>query len=161
MTRPAKIWDAFAAAPHRVMFFGGALQALAVMLWWLTELVTRYGLVGHPVDWPVAPVASHAYLMIYGLFPFFMFGFLMTVFPRWMSGREVPAQLYIPAFLLLMLGAACFYAGLLSNTTVLAIAAMISLAGWLIALYALLRVLLDTTSSNKKHPIAVFIALGA
>jgi uncharacterized protein involved in response to NO len=31
----------------------------------------------------------------------------------------------------------------------------------LIALYALLRVLLDTTSSNKKHPIAVFIALGA
>src|SRR5512142_3157595 len=105
MTRPAKIWDAFAAAPHRVMFFGGALQALAVMLWWLTELVTRYGLVGHPVDWPVAPVAAHAWLMIYGLFPFFMFGFLMTVFPRWMNGHELPPQRYVPAFLLLMLGA--------------------------------------------------------
>ena len=83
---PTKLWNSFTAAPHRVMFFGGALQAIAVMLWWLCELVTRFGIVGHPASWPIVPSAAHAYLMIYGLFPFFMFGFLMTVFPRWMNG---------------------------------------------------------------------------
>ncbi|HEX5338280.1 MAG TPA: NnrS family protein [Gallionella sp.] len=159
MTRPAKIWDAFAAAPHRVMFFGGALQALAVMLWWLTELVTRYGLVGHPVDWPVMPVAAHAYLMIYGLFPFFMFGFLMTTFPRWMNDNEIPAERYVPAFMLLMLGAVGFYVGLFVGHTVLVVAVVSTLAGWAVALYALLRVLLDAAHPDKQHPQVIFIAL--
>ena len=143
------------------MFFGGALQVLAVMLWWLFELVTRYGVAGNPVSWAIAPSAAHAYLMIYGLLPFFMFGFLMTVFPRWMNGREIPAQHFVPAFLLLMLGAAGFYAGLLTNSTVLAIATTSTLAGWGMALYALLRVLLDTTHHDKQHPAAIFIALSA
>ena len=117
-----KFWNSFTAAPHRVMFFGGALQALAVMLWWLVELASRYGIIGHPMTWPIMPSAAHAYLMIYCLFPFFMFGFLMTVFPRWMGGPELPPRHYVPAFLLLMLGAAGFYAGLSSNSTVLMLA---------------------------------------
>ena len=141
------------------MFFGGALQALAVMLWWLFELVTRYGIAGHPIAWTIAPSAAHAYLMIYGLLPFFMFGFLMTVFPRWMNGREIPAQYYVPAFLLIMLGAAGFYAGLSSNNTMLVIATTSTLAGWGTVLYALLRVLLDTQHPDKQHPKIIFIAL--
>ena len=36
-------WNNFTTAPHRVMFFGGALQTIAVMVWWLIELATRYG----------------------------------------------------------------------------------------------------------------------
>jgi uncharacterized protein involved in response to NO len=141
------------------MFFGGALQSIAVMVWWLVELVTRYGIVGHPMTWAIAPSAAHAYLMIYGLFPFFMFGFLMTVFPRWMNGQEIPARYYVPAFILMMLGAAGFYVGLLSNDTVLFISAASTLAGWGIAAYALLRVLLDTQHPDKQHPKAIFLAL--
>src|SRR5665811_2215723 len=91
----AKRWNNFTAAPHRVMFFGGALQTIAVMVWWLIELATRYGLAGHPLVWSIAPGAAHAYLMIYALFPFFMFGFLMTTYPRWMNGKEIPAQRYV------------------------------------------------------------------
>ena len=141
---PARLWNNFTAAPHRVMFFGGALQAVAVMLWWFYELVTRFGIAGQPVSWTIIPVAAHAYLMIYGLFPFFMSGFLMTVFPRWMGGSEIPARHFVPAFVFLMPGAAVFYAGLFINTGILAIAVASSLAGWGIVLYALLRVLLDT-----------------
>ncbi len=156
---PTKLWNSFTAAPHRVMFFSGALQAIAVMLWWIYELVTRFGIVGHPASWTIAPSAAHAYLMIYGLFPFFMFGFLMTVFPRWMNGREIPARHFVPAFLLLLLGAAGYYAGLLSNNIVLVIATVSTLAGWGTALYALLRVLLDTQHPDKRHPKIIFIAL--
>ena len=156
---PIKLWNSFTAAPHRVMFFGGALQSVAVMLWWCYELVTRAGIVGQPAAWSIVPVAAHAYLMIYGLFPFFMFGFLMTVFPRWMSGEEIPARRFVPAFLFLMLGAVGFYAGLLINSSVLAIAVEIALVGWGAALYALLRVLLDTKPSDKRHPTIIFVAL--
>ncbi|MBU1426217.1 MAG: NnrS family protein [Gammaproteobacteria bacterium] len=157
---PFKTWNRFTAAPHRVMFFGGALQAVAVMLWWIYELVTRFGIAGQPATWTVIPVAAHAYLMIYGLFSFFMFGFLMTVFPRWMNGKEIPAQRFVPAFLLLMLGAAGFYAGLFGNHAVLVGAVGSTLAGWGWAIYALLRVLLDTTHPDKRHPKVIFIALG-
>lgn len=158
MKTPVKLWHRFIAAPHRVMFFGGALQTLAVMLWWLIELVTRYGIVGPAIAWPIAPVAVHGYLMIYGLFPFFMFGFLMTTFPRWMNGTEIPQQRYVPAFMLLMLGAVGFYAGLSGSHTILVLATVSTLAGWSVALYALLRVLLDT-HQHKRHPVMIFIAL--
>lgn len=159
MMIPAKLWTSFTAAPHRVMFFGGALQTLATMLWWLAELVTRYGVVGHPISWPVMPSAAHAYLMIYGLFPFFMFGFLMTTFPRWMNGREIPPQRYVPAFMLLMLGIVGFYVGLLVDHSILVVALVSMLGGWGLALYALLRVLLATQRQDKQHPTIIFLAL--
>lgn len=152
-------WHTFTAAPHRVMFMGGALQSIAVMLWLLLEMATRYGVAGHPVDWPVVPGAVHSYLMIYGLFPFFIFGFLMTTYPRWMNGKEIPARRYVPAFVLLMLGAAGFYAGLLTGRNVLFVAVLATLAGWGVALYALLRVLLDAQHQDKRHPQIIFIAL--
>ena len=141
------------------MFFGGALQTLAVMLWWLIELVTRYGIAGHPIVWAIVPVAAHAYLMIYGMLPIFIFGFLMTTFPRWMNGKGIPVRRYVPAFMLLMLGIIGFYIGLLTGRFMLLIALASTLVGWGIALYALLRVLLDTTHSNKQHPKIIFLAL--
>jgi uncharacterized protein involved in response to NO len=155
----AKLWHSFTATPHRVMFFGGALQTLAVMLWWIFEMVTRYGISGQPIAWPVAPAAAHGYLMIYGLFPLFMFGFLMTTFPRWMNGKEIPPWHYVSAFMLLMLGSAGFYVGLLLDHSILAVSLVSTLAGWGVALYALLRVLLGTQHPNKQHPKIIFIAL--
>ena len=153
-------WHTFTAAPHRVMFLGGALQSVAAMLWLLLEMATRYGLIGQPVDWPVAPGAAHGYLMIYGLFPFFIFGFLMTTYPRWMNGKEVPARRYVPAFVLLLLGSVGFYAGLLAGINVLIAAVLVMLAGWGVALYALLRVMLEAQHPDKRHPKIIFLALG-
>ena len=140
------------------MFFGGAVQAIATMLWWLTDLTMRYGL-SQPVEWTISPNAAHAYLMIYGMFPFFIFGFLMTVFPRWMAGKEIPARRYVPAFVLLMLGSVSFYPGLLTSKAVLAVSILLTMGGWAIACYALLHVLLNTDPQNKRHPIVAITAL--
>ena len=152
-------WRTFTAAPHRVMFFGGALQSIAAMLWLLMEMTTRYGVIGYSMDWHVIPSAAHGYLMIYGLFPFFIFGFLMTTYPRWMNGKEIPARRYVPTFVLLMLGTVSFYAGLLAGRSLMLVAVFVTLAGWGAALYALLRVLLDTQHPDKRHPQIIFIAL--
>ena len=158
---PLSRWQIFTAAPHRVMFFGGALNVVTAMLWWLFDLATRYGMAGHAIGWPVASNAAHAYLLVYGLFPFFMFGFLLTTFPRWMAGKEIHARRYVPAFVLLMLGSVFFYIGLLSNKMVLALSVMLTLSGWASACHALLRVLLDTSHRDKRHPTVALITLAA
>lgn len=159
MGKVTKIWHSFTAAPHRVMFFGGAVQSIAVMAWWLYELLARNGLVSPAPAWAIPSTAAHAYLMIYGLLPFFMFGFLMTTFPRWMNDHEIPARRFMPAFLLMLLGALLFYAGLWLGEGLLQVAVSFTLLGWGFALYALLRVLIDTRPSDKRHTIVLWLAL--
>jgi uncharacterized protein involved in response to NO len=160
MTSPGKIWNNFTAAPHRVMFFGGALQIIAVMLWWLLDMVTRHGVAGHPLTWSIMPGAAHIYLMVFGLFPSFIFGFVMTTFPRWMGGKEIPAQQYVTAFMLLLLGNIIFYVGLATHHSILLLAVASTLAGWAVGIYALLRVVLDTPASDKTNPIVILLTLG-
>jgi len=155
----SKRWQIFTAAPHRVMFFGGALQAVAAMVWLLTELGSRHVLSSQVIAWKIAPGLAHPWLMIYGLFPMFMFGFLMTTYPRWMKGGEIAPRQYVPAFALLMLGLAGFYAGLLFSHAVLIVSVICTLSGWGLAQYALLRVLIDTPRQDKRHPQIIFIAL--
>lgn len=149
----------FTAAPHRVMFFAGALQTIFAMLWWLFELTTRYVFPAQMVAWPLFPTAIHSWLLLYGMLPFFFFGFLMTTFPRWMNGEEIPASRYVPAFVLMLLGALAFYAGLFFGRALIVTATLSMLAGWAVALYALLRALLDTPHPDKRHPLMLFVAL--
>ncbi len=153
------IWKNFTAAPHRVMFFSGALQIVAVMVWWLIDMVTRYGVAGRAISWSIMPNAAHIYLMVFGLFPSFIFGFVMTTFPRWMNGKEIVAQRYVTAFVLLFSGNVIFYIGLVTQQSVLLLAVASTLAGWAVAVYALLRVVLETPPSDKRNPVVILLAL--
>lgn len=154
-----KTWKNFTAAPHRVMFLSGALQTVAVMLWWFVDMAMRYGVAGHPVTWSILPSAAHIYLMVFGVFPSFIFGFIMTTFPRWMSGKEISVARYVTAFVLLLLGNVLFYIGLATQQNILLFAVASTLAGWAVAVYALLRVVLDTPPSDKTNPIVILLAL--
>lgn len=159
MTALGNTWINFTAAPHRVMFFGGALQIVAVMVWWLADMAGRYGVVGKVMEWTILPYAAHVYLMLYGLFISFIFGFVMTTFPRWMGGREIKPRRYVSAFALLLLGNVLFYVGLLTHIIVLQAALLVTLAGWATGVYALLRVVLDTPPSDKTNPIVILQSL--
>ena len=132
-------WQAFTAAPHRMLFFLGVCQAVLVMIWWTVELFGRLGLWRLPPT-VLPPAVVHQYLMLYGLFPFFVFGFLFTVYPRWMSAPVVPPARYVPVFLLLAGGVGLFYPGLFTSLAVLALAVGLMFAGWVMALYSLVRV---------------------
>lgn len=116
------LWKILGAAPHRPLFLVGAAQLVLTMLWWIVELAGRADIV------PVAPASStllstwtHGFLMLYGLFTFFICGFLFTVFPRWMAGQPVPAPRFVAVAVLLTAGLALFYAGLLLDRRVLAL----------------------------------------
>jgi len=139
-SRFAHFWSVFTAAPHRLLFFCGAVQIIGTPGWWLPELAAR--VTGNA--WLPAPVLPavwvHAFLMIYGVFPFFIFGFLFTVYPRWMAGPVIPRRAYVPVFALLCGGFLIFYPGLYLHRLVVALAILVFAAGWAGALWSLLSV---------------------
>ena len=107
-------------APHRLMFFIGASNLLLAMLWWAAWLVsTRWQL--FPLNQP-SPYAGwlHGFVMQYQMLPSFMFGFLLTTFPRWMGLPDIPRWRYLPigigmfgGQLATLLGAIGFEAGMM------------------------------------------------
>ena len=142
-----------------MMFFAGAVQTVLVMLLWLAELLGRTGL-SPPLPLVMASTWVHTFLMLYGLFPFFIFGFLLTVYPRWMGGPVVPAPRYITAFALLAAGMILFYAGLFVSRMVLAVALALQLAGWAVTLHALFTVF-RLASKHGSHERMLNLALAA
>ncbi|MBK8286922.1 MAG: NnrS family protein [Ahniella sp.] len=126
-----------AAAPHRLMFFIGACNVLAAMTWWAFWLA---GVSVAPLAVP-GPML-HAWLMQYLVLPAFMFGFLLTVFPRWLGLGAAQGWHYVPVGLglvsaqALTLVAAWSGSGLALwlgwiNTLAAWLTGLVILAGWL------------------------------
>lgn len=140
-------------APHRGMFLAGATQALLAMLWWAYDLGGRHaGLYAAP-SWPLPAPWLHAVLMSYGLFTFFIFGFVMTAGPRWQAAPPVGPASYLSAFVLMAAGWLGFYAALWLPALLLPSFAVV-LAGWCAGLPALWRVMC-TPSNEQTHILAV------
>jgi len=75
------------------------------------------------------------------------------------GGKEIPLQQYVTAFVLLLLGNVLFYIGLATQHSLLSLAVISTLAGWAVAVYALLRVVLDTPPSDKLNPVVILLTL--
>lgn len=126
------------AAPHRAMFFVGAVALLANMIWWTWSLVAAWR--GLPFARQAMPSAwAHGFLMQYATLAPFVLGFLLTVFPRWLSLQEVPRRVYATVFVLMFGGGALVLAAQSGVPAVLPIGTGAMLAGWLVALFTLGR----------------------
>lgn len=152
---------AFFHAPHRVMFMAGATQGLLTMLWWAFDLAARHGQLLAVPSWPLPAPWIHALLMVFGFFPFFIFGFVMTAGPRWQAAAPVAEKSYLGAFALMGAGWLAFYAALWLPALLLPALGLV-LAGWCAGLPALWRVA-RTPSNEQTHIVAVVggLTLGA
>ena len=145
-------------APHRLMFFIGASNLMLAMAWWAAWLLST--------RWPVfamhqpQPVAGwlHSFLMQYQVLPSFIFGFLLTTFPRWIGQPDIARVRFLPVGiglfggqLLTLLGALGWQPGIIAG-------AMLTLVGWIAGLLALGRPLLRDTSRNW-HARSCYAAL--
>lgn len=148
----------FFSAPHRMMFFAGTMQALIAMSFWALDLGARYAGLYAPIVWPVPSVWVHAALMIYGVFSFFIFGFLMTALPKWVAMGPLTQAQYVPPFFLLLGGWLLFYGGLF-HPSLLAIGLLTVAAGWALAGWALLAVVRASINEGKTHVWLVLSAL--
>ncbi len=142
------------------MFFGGIVQSLLAITWWLSALLSHYaGFFASPTTL-IPPYAAHAFLMIYGFFPFFIFGFLMTAAPNWVNGAKVESRFYIPAFLLMAAGVILFYFGIYSGTAWLIGAVALYLAGMFTGWFALFKIIAESPHVDKRHAyVVIFVFL--
>ena len=121
-----------AAAPHRLLFFVGAANVLAAMAWWTGWMAGFAPQPSVPAGW------MHAFVMQYQVLPAFIFGFLLTVFPRWMAQTEASKWHYLPVGLGLVAGQALVLAGLGTGSAMLVHLGVINtIAGWVTAMVVL------------------------
>lgn len=146
-------WSVYTAAPHRVLFLPGFIQGVLVMVWWLVDLESRRaggaGLVGAGL--PASLL--HGWLMIYGMLPFFVFGFLFTAAPNWLSAPAIPRSAYVMTMAGLSGGALLMYFGQSAAGLVLHV------LGWSVALQVLLATLRAAKDNDRRHAWAVWAAL--
>jgi uncharacterized protein involved in response to NO len=139
--------------PHRFFFLLGAVQAVAVMAWWLLDLGGRYAGFYAPFAWTVPPPWAHAFLLTYTVFPFFMFGFLMTAMPNW-TGEAMPHRAHLYAGLPMALGVILLYAGFATDARVALAGVALLVAGWL----AGVGILASVVAANRgRDPFAVWL----
>lgn len=154
-------WEIFTAAPHRMMFFAGAVQLILPLLIWSVELLGRHTDLWAPLNTLIPITWAHGFIMLYGVFSFFIFGFLMTVYPRWMNGELVPKVAYINAFAWLSLGMLLFQIGIFFSITLAAIGIAVFLFGWAIGQIALYKVYKKAPTKNKFYETILNFSLTA
>ncbi len=147
-----------AAAPHRLMFFIGATKILLAMAWWALWLVnTRWSLFAMPQP-AVYAGWMHAIVMQYQVLPPFMFGFLLTVFPRWMGLPPLTRRYYVPVGLGLFGGQLLTLIGLFGHDRALHLGIALTILGWSYGLFLLLR-LLWREAGRTWHAVSCAFAL--
>ncbi|GAA4772389.1 MAG: NnrS family protein [Sphingomonadaceae bacterium] len=138
------------AAPHRLPFLTGSLAFGGLLMWWLAQLAQLYaGLSGVPTT-DLPPTLLHGPAMIYlGLAPF-IFGFLLTVFPRWIGLPDLALRQFASVGVLLLIGAVLVLVALGTGLDALFLPGFGLFAlGWAIALLVLLRVLWTGSKAGK------------
>lgn len=120
------------------MFFVGATNVMIAMTWWAAWLVHVRWPQALAVPFPtVLPGWLHAFVMQYQVLPSFIFGFLLTTFPKWLKQPEVPPRRFIPVGVSMIGGQLATLAGALGSQTLILVGVGLTLAGWTIALATL------------------------
>jgi uncharacterized protein involved in response to NO len=156
---PAPGGTALLAAPHRTLFFAGLSSLLVASVWWGLHIVARY--TGAPLFALVlqpAPIWAHAWLMLFAVFPTMFFGFLFTVFPRWMNGPLITRTEYVTTAALSAAGTLLWLAGTFIGPALLLAGCVATGAGLLVGTAALFRVLL-AAPQVVPHAVVVLTAL--
>jgi uncharacterized protein involved in response to NO len=147
-----------ASAPHRLLFLAGAIAVMLSMTWWALELTwLRFGLGGWPQP-SISPAYAHGMLIQYGMFPLFMFGFLLTVFPRWLNRPSLPQSRYLPVAGCVFGGYVLANIGLLNLPWLLLLGVALLLLGYLIGWVTLASVL-HASSERNDHARSCLLAL--
>jgi uncharacterized protein involved in response to NO len=152
-------WPVLTAAPHRLHFFCGLVALAAASAWWGLHLVARY--TGTPLfalDLAIAPIWAHAFLMLFAAFPTVIFGFLFTVYPRWMDGPLVRRRVYIATALLFSAGTLAWLAGTFAGLAWLLAGCALAGSGLLAGIAELMRILV-AAPKVVEHAVVTLIAL--
>ncbi|MBK6707873.1 MAG: NnrS family protein [Sphingomonadales bacterium] len=138
------------AAPHRLLFLIGAAQLVALLCWWLAVLSGLHFGTAAPASGDIPQALLHAPLIIYLALPPLFFGFLLTVFPRWMGYPDLGKTAYAPVGAGYALATFAAWVALVTgNDDMLAAAFAIALLAAFWGVAALLRIALRERADGK------------
>lgn len=150
------------AAPHRLAFLGGSLSLAATALWWPMRLAALH------LGWAAPPTGAlpatllHAPALLLLVYPAFIFGFLMTVFPRWIGQPDLGQRQFGPVSTGLVAGLGLTIAGLWSGSDGLVRSGFsIFAVGWALGLLVLAAVIRTSRKSGQPHCWHALSALAA
>lgn len=159
MNSPSARWRIFTAAPHRMFFATGMAWLIAWSGWWSLLLALRTaGVAGIE---PVFPgLLVHGATMLFVVLPPFIYGFLLTVFPRWMTASPPAQGAMLAAWAMLNAGNLLMLAGSAGGLGAFT-------SGWLLATLALAVIaatllgILLRARGRVAHAYAVIAGLAA
>ena len=137
-----RAWARFTAAPHRVFFFCGGLTLVLSVAFWLLDAYLLFHDGRTLMANGVNDIYAHGVLMGLGIFPYFMFGFLFTTFPRWLDQPGISRRWYLSVALLMMAGTAALWIGLVRGSAWPNVGLALYGLGWALGLARLARTLL-------------------
>jgi uncharacterized protein involved in response to NO len=155
---PSHLLKQIAAAPHRLLFFIGATNVLCAMTWWMLWLANARWSIVSMQSAAISAGWMHAMVMQYQVLPSFIFGFLLTVFPRWMNQPPLTRWHYVPVGIGLFGGQIATLCSLIAGVPLLKVGAALTFAGWLTGTALLLR-LVYRDGAKTWHALSCVFAL--
>ena len=150
-----------AATPHRLLFAVGGLNLLLSMAWWAGWIIQlRWGVAAVPQG-SLYGGSVHALVMPYLVLGPFLFGFLFTVFPRWMAVPAFTRWHYLPTAACLLAAQCLLLASAWMDRHVVVLAGFVGLAGWGNGVWLLLsRLLKDPDGCLHARSISLAMTIG-
>lgn len=153
---PSPPLPAFLQAPHRAAFLPGMVFAITLLGGWSLEMSSR--LAGGHLPLSIPAALAHGFLMLYGIFPFFMTGFILTAGPRWLNVAAPSRASYLAIPALMAAGMALWLAGLALGPT-LAVAGLLSYTlGFAGLVLTFGKLVAASPQADRRHAMAVELA---
>ncbi|MBF0493051.1 MAG: NnrS family protein [Deltaproteobacteria bacterium] len=150
----------FFIEPYRPFFALGVIYNVVVMGLWFTWL---HGLEMQRIYLPfqISPLQAHFHWMIFGFSSFYIFGFLLTAFPKWVAAPQTKGPHNIFLALMLFLSQVLILLGSLFSALLLKFALLLELFLMLNLLRILLKSYLSCTQKKLfDQSSMVLLALG-
>jgi uncharacterized protein involved in response to NO len=141
------------------MFAAGAVHGTLALAGWFFDLLGDFTGWYRPLELNIPEAWAHGYLMVYGFFPFFMFGFLMTALPNWVGQEKPTASNFVPSAGLMFVGVVMFYGGILLFEPLIYFGVALQLGGWLVGLSGLVRRVRAAEDEDLRHPVMAILGL--
>jgi len=139
---------------HRPFFLAGIFYALTAIGLWTLHLL---GILSYAL--PVAQAQIHMAQMIYFLFPFYIFGFLLTIFPRQMSVPAISRRVFTSIFVCYFSGATAFTAGIFVGQIWLRIGILLACLAFIFIASAMFNMLIKSRHPQKRVPVFIWIGI--
>lgn len=152
-------WSVFSASPHRMLFWSGvSYSVLAILLWSFLQTSLFQPWLA-PILWKLPYIQAHGFMMIYGVFGFYFFGFLLTTFPRWLDQPSVSKPAYVAVWACLFLGAHLFWVGLFAGKYFSLVGSVLMFCAYVIAIREATNILLSAKNASRYQQVVILLGL--